>query len=45
MPRCRYWPENPRIRLQMRPGRYGNLWGAKRVSYRYMSAIEGAPPT
>lgn len=37
----RYWPENPRIRLQLRPGRYGNLEGTQRVAMDYLARAEG----
>ncbi|KAI8470311.1 MAG: hypothetical protein J3K34DRAFT_458915 [Monoraphidium minutum] len=37
----RYWPSNPRYRLQVRPGRYGNLEGSKSLYYYYLSRMEG----
>ena len=37
----RYWPDNPRHRLQVRPGRYGNLEGTKSIYYNYLFKAEG----
>jgi hypothetical protein len=28
---CRYWPDNPRIKMGIVPGRYGNMQGAKKL--------------
>ncbi|KXZ55708.1 hypothetical protein GPECTOR_2g1258 [Gonium pectorale] len=41
MPPDRYWPNSPRIRLQIRPGRYGNLDGTQRVYMDYLARSEG----
>eukprot|EP00877_Chromochloris_zofingiensis_P011588 jgi/Chrzof1/6683/Cz19g05180.t1 len=41
MPPDRYWPANPRHRLQVKPRRYGNLEGTKKLWYYYLSKIEG----
>jgi len=41
MPHDRYWPANPRLRLGIRPGRYGNLQGAKKLWYYYLNRLEG----
>lgn len=38
----RYWPNNPRVRLQAVPKRYGNLAGAKKLWYYYQGKIDGA---
>ncbi|GIL57578.1 hypothetical protein Vafri_12783 [Volvox africanus] len=42
MPPDRYWPNSPRIRLQIRPGRYGNVDGTQRVYMDYLARTEGA---
>lgn len=39
--RCRYWPDNPRIKLGLRPGRYGHMAGAKKLWYNYLELFEG----
>ncbi|GLC70572.1 hypothetical protein PLESTF_001010000 [Pleodorina starrii] len=41
-PPDRYWPSSPRIRLQIRPGRYGNVDGTQRVYMDYLARTEGA---
>lgn len=41
MPPDRYWPNNPRIRLQMKPRQYGDLEGTKKLWYYYMGRIHG----
>lgn len=38
---CRYWPDNPRIKLGLRPGRYGHMAGAKKLWYNYLELFEG----
>ncbi|PNW72030.1 hypothetical protein CHLRE_16g685350v5 [Chlamydomonas reinhardtii] len=43
MPPDRYWPTSPRIRLQIRPGRYGNMDGGQRVYMDYLARSEGVP--
>lgn len=42
MPPDRYWPDNPRIKLGLRPGRYGHMAGAKRLWYSYLERFEGS---
>jgi hypothetical protein len=37
----RYWPDNPRIKLGLRPGRYGHMAGAKKLWYTYLEKFEG----
>eukprot|EP00878_Enallax_costatus_P006554 GHUV01006871.1.p1 GENE.GHUV01006871.1~~GHUV01006871.1.p1 ORF type:complete len:142 (+),score=6.78 GHUV01006871.1:492-917(+) len=44
MPPDRYWPDNPRFKNGIVPGRYGNMQGAKKLWYSYLQKIEGAPP-
>jgi hypothetical protein len=39
----RYWPANPRVKLQAVPKRYGNLAGARKLWYYYQGKIDGAP--
>ncbi|WIA08061.1 hypothetical protein OEZ85_007527 [Tetradesmus obliquus] len=41
MPPDRYWPDNPRIKMGIVPGRYGNMHGAKKLWYYYLSKVEG----
>lgn len=41
MPPDRYWPDNPRIKLGLRPGRYGHMAGAKKLWYTYLEKFEG----
>ncbi|KAF5836196.1 hypothetical protein DUNSADRAFT_6262 [Dunaliella salina] len=41
MPPDRYWPDNTRLKMGVRPGRFGNLDGAKRVWYDNLSKLEG----
>lgn len=41
MPPDRYWPSSPRIRLRIRPGRYGNVEGTQRVYMDYLARSEG----
>ncbi|PNH06525.1 hypothetical protein TSOC_007097, partial [Tetrabaena socialis] len=41
MPSDRYWPANPRVRLQIRPGRYGTVEGTRRVYMDYLAKSEG----
>ena len=46
-PHNRYWPDNPRLKQGIRPGRYGSMAGAKKLWYDYLAAFEGgglAPP-
>lgn len=38
----RYWPDNPRIRLQLRPGKYGNLEGTQRIGMRYLARLKAS---
>jgi hypothetical protein len=44
VPCCRYWPDNPRIKLGLRPGRYGHMAGAKKLWYNYLELFEGGGP-
>lgn len=46
MPLCcaapyRYWPEQPRWKLGIRPGPYGSLNGTTKLYYYYMNKIAG----
>ncbi|KAF8072397.1 hypothetical protein HT031_000056 [Scenedesmus sp. PABB004] len=41
VPPDRYWPENPRVKAGLVPGRYGNMAGAKKLWYYYLSKLEG----
>ncbi|GFR48803.1 hypothetical protein Agub_g10754 [Astrephomene gubernaculifera] len=41
MPPDRYWPNSPRLRLGIRPGRYGNLDGAQRIFMDNLARVEG----
>eukprot|EP00775_Hariotina_reticulata_P003438 gene3438-3710_t len=40
----RYWPDNPRVRNGIVPGRYGNMAGAKKLWYYYLGKLEGGGP-
>lgn len=40
-PPDRYWPSNPRIRMQVRPRNYGYLEGSKKAWFNWMSKVEG----
>lgn len=37
----RYWPDNPRLRLRLRPMRYGNLEVTKEIWYKNLAKMEG----
>jgi hypothetical protein len=37
----RYWPEQPRWKLGIRPGPYGSLNGTTKLYYYYMNKIAG----
>jgi hypothetical protein len=37
----RYWPDNPRIKAGIRPGRYGSMAGNKKLWHDYLYLLEG----
>ncbi|KAL6751328.1 hypothetical protein V8C86DRAFT_695822 [Haematococcus lacustris] len=42
MPQDKYHPANPRLKMNIKAGQYGNIDGAQRIYYDNLAVLEGA---